>query len=655
MTDASSAGKRRDIQGLRALAVLFVLGFHYFPHLLPGGFVGVDVFFVISGYLITSSLARELRGSTTISLSGFYARRLRRLMPAALVAIVATVALVGLLENRLRFVHVLRDAAWAFVPFANVNFASAPQGYFSASEPSPLLHFWSLAVEEQFYLVWPLLLLIAWRFGRRTIFPAVAVLFAVSLAASIVVTPSDPTTAYYSLATRGWELAAGALLAVAPGFAVRRWVHQMVGSVGLVLVAASGWLISDQSTFPGALALLPVAGTVALIWSGTSGGGLQSLLGVRPLVFVGDMSYSVYLWHWPVLVLAWAVAGERPHGLAAVGLAALSLVIAAASYFGVEKPGLRFRIASFRRLVVGGVITAVVLSGGSATASAAVPLPSTEAVATGGSEPGPVPEGLPVNAEPKLADLDEDLADVFTDGCYADDLKVCSGGDPNGSMTVVLAGDSHAGQWWPAVDAAAKDRGWRLFIVGHNGCPLVDVRVVLDGSDNPWVQCDKWQVDAMEAIANLHPDVIVWANHASGYQLAVPSLQETFDSNSTWALGAQRTLTQLTGLAPVLVIGQMPQLNEEPGDCLAENPDDIAVCSTPIDVAIPPDVGSLTRSLAENNGAGYFDSGALLCTTRCPVMSRNLIIYRDSSHMTATFSLRLSGVIGNAIEAAANR
>ena len=316
-SDVAHPPKRKDVQGLRAVAVCMVIVYHYFPAAVRGGFVGVDVFFVISGFLITGLLVRELERTRSISLSTFYSRRVRRLMPTAFATTATTVVAAFFIVAPVRFVSVLRDATWTGAYLANVQFARVKGGYFAAANPSPLLHLWSLAVEEQYYLIWPLLLLgVALVTKKRALsfLPGIlAVVFAGSLLASIVLTGSNANFAYYSLATRAWELAIGGIVAllVFRNHLLRRSnLAVPLSVIGMLVTLAGAFAYSRNTAFPGMAALLPTAGTAFVIWAGTYHHGLVSRgLSVRPAQMIGDMSYSLYLWHWPVLILGVEVMG----------------------------------------------------------------------------------------------------------------------------------------------------------------------------------------------------------------------------------------------------------------------------------------------------------------------------------------------------------
>ena len=293
---------RPDIDGLRTIAVGFVILYHFFPNYLQGGFIGVDIFFVISGFLISTIIINQmLRGSW--SYSGFYVRRINRIFPA--LAVVLGVNLVlgwyTLVPDEYDSLGKQVTTSAAFI--ANFGFWSEA-GYFDrAAESKPLLHMWSLAIEEQFYILWPIILALFLKFGRRYFWHGVTALTLASLIYSSIVATTDPTVAYYSPLSRFFELAVGGLLAYAMrgGLALKTNRGNVVGLVGLAMLCIGAVIISDRTPFPGYWALLPTLGTAALILAGPQAFVGKYLLSFRPMVWIGLISYPLYLWHWPVL------------------------------------------------------------------------------------------------------------------------------------------------------------------------------------------------------------------------------------------------------------------------------------------------------------------------------------------------------------------
>ena len=340
---------RADIEGLRGVAVGTVVLYHVGVPFMPGGFAGVDIFFVISGFLITSLLLREAARDGRISITRFYARRARRLLPAATTVLVVTAVAGWAVLPSSRYADLSTDVVAATLYVVNWALAGRAVDYLAeGSGVSPLQHFWSLSVEEQYYLAWPLLMilgLLAARNSRararRLMFGAVAVVFVVSLAWSVAHTRSDPAASYFVSTTRVWELAVGSLLAFGTG-RLAGWgtrAAQLLGGIGLVLIAASVTLLDGSTPWPGWAALVPTLGAAAVIAAGCSRGGStpSGVLGIRPLIWVGGISYSLYLWHWPLIVLA----DERwpNHGMAgSVAVVAVAVLLAWLTKRMIEDP-----------------------------------------------------------------------------------------------------------------------------------------------------------------------------------------------------------------------------------------------------------------------------------------------------------------------------
>ena len=427
---APAEGFRPDIEGLRGLAILLVVIFHATllsgaGAQLSGGFIGVDLFFVVSGFLITGLLLREHERHGTISFSRFYARRVRRILPAAAVVLLVTIPASYLLVSLLSRPDTMSDAAAAALSVANIRFALTTD-YFNPAGYSPFLHFWSLGVEEQFYLVWPLLFLAAaWHGSRRRIGAALVGLIIVSLAASLWLTDRNPGYAFYLLPTRAWQLAAGGLLALivsspwrVPSSSMKRLSAGVLITAGWLAVAAligAALLFGSNTAYPGLAAVVPTAAAVALIASGSARFGPGALLRLAPLRFLGKISYSLYLWHWPILILGalaldhnLSFAGGASDALTwlspvqAAGLALASVAVAALSWAWIEEPFRRGQVHLPRpsRVVLAGVTTmltiaiagtALGLGAQSTLAGLSVPAPvdSPALVAAFSASPGP--------------------------------------------------------------------------------------------------------------------------------------------------------------------------------------------------------------------------------------------------------------------------
>jgi peptidoglycan/LPS O-acetylase OafA/YrhL len=670
---------RGDIEGLRALAVVLVVAFHAGLPLLSGGYVGVDVFFVLSGFLITGLLVDELRRTGTISLVGFYARRVRRLLPLAALVLVATVAGTMVLVPPLDRSGVGADVSSAALGVANWHFALESSQYMADSAKSPVLHYWSLGVEEQFYLVWPLLLLLVagkamlavrrWDIALRRVAVALVALGGASFLVSWWA-GGDGSFAYYGLHTRAWELAVGAALALARPLLPRlpRLPAVLLGQVGLVLVLVSAVVLDESTPFPGTAAAMPVLGTAALVASGARmyTAAVPRLLQLRAVRFVGRVSYSWYLWHWPCLVLAasrWGIPGEQSDGAAAaprLGLAltlvvvGISFALATASHLLVEQPARTLgwlstsRRATFR---VGTVLVAASLLSG---AILWVPNERAPGVVATGYGMAPQREGP---ADPEPMSMAEARADVppAHNGCYTGysatkppPVSSCRYGPAHGSRTIALVGDSHAAQWLPAFVQAAQRNGWTLYYLAKSQCAVADVPVDSPKEKGRYTSCDSWRHQALRELDGIDGlDAVYigrWASYLSdtlgpdGRRLARDQVP------AAWRAGMVRTMTALSTVPHVVVLRDTPRPRIDVPACLSTHLSRPDRCSFPR----AGHTGLDARLVAAEHAAGgsrlsTLDLSPLVCPgTACQVVDRaGVVVYRDSHHLTATFSENL--------------
>jgi len=688
-------GIRPDIQGLRALAVSLVVLDHLLLRGFGGGYLGVDVFFVVSGFLITGLLLREFQRQRTISILGFYARRARRILPAATLVLVATSLYAAWSLPVSRVEEVLSDVRWSALFAANWHFAELGTDYFSQDRAaSPVQHFWSLAVEEQFYLVWPGLLAVVMVLGgrhrRRVLAALLGLTWCASLAGAVVLVNSSPTAAYFSSLTRAWELATGALLAVVATrlTRLRSWSRLVLGAGGLAAILAAAATFTDTTDVPGLPTLVPVFGTAALLAAGSGGDvpGIGRLLAVRPVQWVGDASYSIYLWHWPVLLLG----GERldlgPVPEAFV-LVALTLVLSALSLYLVESPFRTGRLAVARgpralvlwpatlALVVGSVAIASAhadtaqrsreaaarewfeqhrpqlptptgsTSTGPATAAPTAPAPAVpvsrllEQAVRAADAGAPIPPDLP-----NLRGLKKDVwMTWFT--CYLDfDTSrgsICPLGDPAAATTVVAYGDSHLGMWLPALDDLGRRLHFRVVPLIKLGCGPFDAEQWHDGAPMP--SCPEFRRWALGEIRRAGPDLVLVGYR--GLWAVRPGDGET--KAEAWQHGAERTLHELTALAPrVVVLGDIPSVRTGPADCLQAAGASLAGCTVgEDDVAL--EANALVEGAARRTRADYVDLTSLVCWQhRCPITTLELVVYRDDSHVSLSWARRAANDLG---------
>ena len=666
-----SVSHRRDIEGLRAVAVLLVVLYHSGVSVLGGGYVGVDVFFVISGFLITSLLLREATTTGSISITGFYARRFLRLLPAAALVTAATVLAAIKWLPPLRAPQIALDGLFATVYGLNYRLAAVGTEYLNAdAAPSPLQHFWSLAVEEQFYVVWPLLLLGAFALRRRRgVAVVLAAVVAVSFVVSVWQTRADSTWAYFGLHTRAWELGAGALIAVL-GLRLKERVASAFTAAGLGGIALSAVLFTADTRFPGYAALLPVLGAAAVLLGGTT--APSGLLSETPLQVIGRLSYSWYLWHWPFLMIGPYALGVAPGLAVNLALAGGALVAAAITYVLVENPmrHLRaLRAKPWRTVGCGLAVTVLTAAGYLAlgTGDAARPSLQTDYVAP---EPagvtarmlatGVATPSVPANLTPSLEKAADDEPRIYADKCsggFTDPeiKKPCAYGDVASGETVVLFGDSHAAHWFPAMEQVARDQHWRLVMVTKSACSAASVRIFQATLNRPYDECVAWRESVWDYLASLKPAMVVMSSAAAGGTLVDDSgakVTDTGYADSVWVQGWRRTADRLamTG-ARLFLIEDTPYQAGDTVECLSVHTTDPRSCVVSAGAALPePARRRAIAAALRDQDVTVVDPLPWFCTAdRCPVIVGNVLVYRDASHITATYSRMLAPLLRSAL------
>ena len=653
-------GFRPDIQGLRAIAVLAVLVDHAGVPFFGGGYVGVDVFFVISGFLISGQLLGRLQTTGRIGFGDFYARRARRILPAALVVLALSVLGALIWMPPLLLPQTLRDAIATALYVPNYAFAAQGTDYLTVGAPSLFQHYWSLGVEEQFYLVWPALLGVIYLVRRTRLLLGIAtsLVMVVSLVLCVVMTARDQPWAFFPLWTRAWELGAGALLALVVGRGARERpllapvVAAVIGWAGLAAIVTSTVTFSSSTAFPGIAAVLPVAGAVAVILGGSapSRGGPALVLGRRPLLFVGAISYSLYLVHWPILVLARAAAGpyvELPL-IVTVALAAAAIPVAWALHELVEDPARRAgrlsRARPRRTLIATGAGVAAVAALSAIALAVAVVQPLDDGRAVRASAPSAPPVAtsvVPTNLEPPLRAAAADNPALYDDGCevgYTPSIPhPCLFGDAS-RPRVVLFGDSHAAQWFPALNKVAATGAFRLETQTKSACPSADVELLWGGG--PYARCDRWR-DAVIAQLRADPPALVILSNYSAADFA-----DRTDTAGQWQRGLESTIAQLSTITRVVVIADTPDLKKDPAVCLSAHLDSASLCGRPSSVALDAPARLAELRATASSGTTLIDLTAYLCTAElCPAIIGSTLVYRDSHHLTATFSATMAGVL----------
>jgi len=656
---------RPEIQALRAAAVLVVVLYHLWPARLPGGFVGVDVFFAISGFLITGHLMREVQSTGRVQLSRFWARRARRLLPASLTVLVLTAIAVVVVVPRSLWGQFLRAVAGSVLYVQNWVLASDSVDYLAADNvETPVQHFWSLGVEEQFYVAWPLLIALALVLARRrsvqrprrTVGVLLAVVFAVSLVLSIVLTATDPASAYFVTHTRAWEFAAGGLLAIVAPDVLR------AGTRARTLLAWSGWgmialavvTFTGATPFPGFTALLPVVGTLLVIAAGSPEGRWSPtpLAEFGPVRLLGDVSYSLYLWHWPLIVLVPYALGRDLDARVKLLILVVAVTLAWLSKVLIEDPSRTAKALTLRRprwtfaaMAAGMVIALIVPTVGLVQARAAEEDSDRQTQALLG---GDVPcfgaaafADESICANPDLRDtLVPSTAAVFddTDGafdCYrpegSPDATPCHfGSDDADAPRVALVGDSHAAMLVPGLSEQVADEGWSLDVFVGWGGAWTDPSTFGAGPQRTYMQA----VDT--ALRSGDYDVVLATARRD------PTQTEQESSTRVAAMETAWRETQDSGTR-VVVLRDNPTITQEALDCVTQAADgaDTSTCSVS-----SADAFAGTDDLvvaADDTGADVVDLASFFCRDdTCPIVIGNVIVYRDQHHITATFSKTLA-------------
>ena len=690
---STSSRFRPDIQGLRAVAVLVVVLHHAGVGWLPGGYVGVDVFFVISGFVITQSLLRgeHLDG---ISLRAFYAARARRILPMATIVLIATVAASWQLLNFVRAKQVITDALWSGFFAANNHFSTQGTDYFSSNlPPSPLQHYWSLAVEEQFYLVWPLLLgVLLFGYSKRVhrrrevkistgrVSSALGLIIIASLAWSVMETASLPAAAYFSTLTRGWELAIGALLAINGSAIARVPAGVRAGAMwlGLAGIAAAGMLFTTSTPFPGYAALLPTLATAAVIAGGMGAPayGAAGVLSLRPMQAVGNWSFSLYLWHWPMLVIAAGYA-ERDLSIAVkLGIVGAALALSGITYHLVENPmrksdwfkhprnSLLLWPVALATLLVSAVVIGQSVDSEAMALAAGQPIAvakPTSATASAGPEDatvsavqesvavalanGPIPTGLTPSLDQLANDIDMSLA-ICAAQTGMTKGTVCKVGDGQAKRSFALIGDSHAQHWMPALEAIAKREHWVMYPFIKPGCTAANVTLTqLNGA--PMTECNVWRTWALAQIAALHVDRVIVSTSIPGRLTSSAGQTVSDDQIQTmaamWEEGVTSSIKSLSGGgAKVTMLSDVPGLQSDPAQCLLKRSATMATCTFPV-LQRKTIFNDASARAVQASKATFIDVTTWFCAEgHCPTVIGQTVAYMDTNHISKTYALALA-------------
>lgn len=673
-TTSGARGFLPEIQALRAVAVTLVVLFHLWPHRFTGGYVGVDAFFVISGYLITSHLLREVDATGRLDLAAFYARRARRLLPASLAVLAAClVAALALLPVELRAVNAKEILASAFY-VQNFYLATKAVTYSASNDvASSVQHFWSLSAEEQFYLFWPSLIIAALFLGRRwarrrtttSIGVALLALTVLSFGFSVWFTNTNPSAAYFVTPTRAWEFGLGALVVLGQ----RRWtldlgprvVLRWAGVAGLV---AAGLTFTQATVFPGYAAALPCLATAAVIVAGDTGSldPLSRLIRARPTQWLGNVSYSVYLVHWPLIVFTPYVLGSVLSWPAKLGVIAVTLALAHVSKRYVEDATRHVPVLtrSPRRALsaaLAGMLVIGVGVGGSLAQVQHQEDQLAQAIAHGGARPCFGAAAMAARTHcPRAVTADADTPVVKADAPWGNlpgcqivpgyPLAVrCYWGSGHPAKTVAVIGDSHAEQWRTALGAIARQRNWALIEMYRGGCAAnYAPAVIFEGRPRTPDQCLSWSHSISTRLRPFRPSLILTTAfvRATGFAPGASGAQGFVDIWTEWQK-----------FATVAVLADIPGTGGKNGpQCLAIHAGDPVACSTDRATAMPDD--DLDRAVRLSARSAHpirmINLNHYFCDrSTCYAVIGGVPVYYDADHMTRRFAVTLTPYLSAAL------
>lgn len=679
-TAGPRTGFQPQIQGLRAVAVLVVVLYHLWPHRLTGGYIGVDVFFVISGYLITSHMYRDARGGSSVALVRFWARRIRRLLPASMFVLLVSLLGVFLLLPSTLWEVAARQIGASALYVQNWILAGDSVDYSAMhNDATAVQHYWSLSVEEQFYFIWPILTAAVLYLSRRrlaagmvtlssprsSMIAGIATIGLVSLAYSIILTQQSQSVAYFITPTRVWEFAAGGLVALV--FAERQFGGKRGTAsawAGLVLIAGSAVFYHGATPFPGWTAAIPVAGTIlVLLCSGsTAEMSPRWWLSRRPMTFLGDISYGLYLWHWPLIVFTPYVLGHDPSAPEKILLLVLSVLLAWVTKLTIEDPLRRGRLLapSWRAyaFMATGMATTMALCFG-LTAAAYAPSHGGKAselgacYGPGALDPrnncGPVIGTDAPAVGPAL--VAKQTSEPLYKGCQADfagsELVSCGlGADPDkAKATVAIVGDSHATAWFSALEALAAERDWHIKTYTKSSCPATTARRVLPTEKNETNQrdCLAWSQKVNDQlVADKSISTVFTAAYSTAYKFASPEGHALKDP----AIDGFKEVWErwMASGKQVVAFDDVPRTNgQHVPTCLANNPDNALACALPRSKAYPANTAiGRAGELMEREGMKQVSLREQFCDEKlCYPQVGSVIVYRDHSHISAEYAKAL--------------
>lgn len=600
-----------QIQGLRALAALLVTLFH--AKWVSGGFIGVDIFYVISGFLITGLLLREIERTGTINFKEFYARRFKRLLPTSFFVLAITAVISWALIPATMRSSLGRDVIAASLYVSNYLFAWWQADYQNLdATPSPVIHYWSLAVEEQFYFIWPMLILIFFTLAKALKNRIFLTYFVVAITLSsfnfsIYLTETSPIWAFYSLPTRAWELGLGALLVLIPPIKTKKFV----GLFGFTLLIISAFVFNEGTAFPGINAALPVLGTVLLLATINSWPPvLNDVANSRLFQWLGEISYPLYLWHWPLLVLPSTYLARPLEVYERVLAIIATILLADLTHRFIEEPFRSRKIASVIVYKKSAYVTVI-----SVFMGVLIMFSNSDRIDVSG-----------VTGSVSLAQI-KARPQVYDDGCHANYAQTqsakCEYGNLDSKKVMVLYGDSHAAQWFPALLEIANRSGYKLISLTKSACPAVDTKRNDQGGFK-MSRCAQWRENTTKRIREIQPDVLIMSSFQ--YFAQPPQFK---DRNAWWDDGQRRLLQAVKTASPQLIyVTDTPHPTRDIPACLTNN--SISKCNT----------SERSQNLSIQ-GFKVIDPNPWLCSNVCPAVKDGVVAYRDASHISVDMSIAL--------------
>jgi peptidoglycan/LPS O-acetylase OafA/YrhL len=636
---------RNDIQGLRALAILMVVGAHFAIPGLDWGFAGVDIFFVISGYLITQFIYVEYAETGNFNYLNFYARRFRRLLPALTLMIAVTLFAGHFLLSPAEQAKAAKIAPFASVWLSNFYFSFASINYFDAPlQDSLFLHTWSLGVEEQFYLFWPVFLIAIVNelkkstdtVHRKGLFFALSIFIAASLIGCIVLSYGRPTWAYYMMPTRLWQFALGGAgffisqqLAKSPKNQYRGFKNA-IPFMGLALLVLSGLLLSPDKIYPGYLVLFPTCAALCFLINGevSPTSKITKLLGVFPMRFLGDISYSLYLWHWPVWVLSSLFITDNAQRLLIA--IPLTLILSIVSYHLCEAPIRRSNFFRSRtKLTIAIAVTCMLLM---VTVS------------------GLLLEAARKSSRTPEISFYEKIRDhkpwIYSYGCdkwfFSAEVAPCVYGPKTATHIAAIFGDSVGAQWIPAIQAIYNDPEWKIIVYTKSACPMLDEKFFYRRLGREYIECEIWRDNAASQLRELHPDVVFMGSAINTY------------SETQWTKGTQRLLDKFSNASgQIFIFRSTPVLPYNAIDCLTRKKwvsqyiDISGLCEPKVNDTYSEQVFSWQKNaIKPYQNVKLLDLNEAICPKGICVLERDAqVLYRDNQHLSVAFVESLTGYL----------